>query len=176
MIFCRFLLILGCWRALGHPSGPHLASKAEKERKQNRKRSPKWRPFCALCHPFGHLGVHLEAPGGKKSVPKASEGDFVDIVKTHMILCFLQVFGASGHPVGVQKLSRSAILSQLGLMGGTLGTFVSHHCSQCRVGVPKVTTWIEKEASREKVGGRCWPSGGGGGFASELCKGFLTSV
>ena len=31
---------------------------------------------------FGHLGVHLEAPGGKKSVPKAPEGDLVDIVKT----------------------------------------------------------------------------------------------
>ena len=48
----------------------------------------KWRPFWALCPPFGHSGAHLGSPKGKKSVPKASERDFVDIVKTLIFLVF----------------------------------------------------------------------------------------
>ena len=43
--------------------------------------------FLALCAPFGPLGAHLEVPGGKKSVPKASEGDFEDLVKPSMFMC-----------------------------------------------------------------------------------------
>ena len=39
-IFDNFFIILGCWRALGHPPGSHLASKAKKERKKSKKRVP----------------------------------------------------------------------------------------------------------------------------------------
>ena len=75
LIFCSFLAILGCWRALGRPSGPHRASRAEKERKKNGKGDP------IGIHFGSHLGTRLSALGAKKSVPEAFEGDFVDIVK-----------------------------------------------------------------------------------------------
>ena len=35
-VFC-FVLRFGCWRVLGHPSGPHRASKAEKKRNETEK-------------------------------------------------------------------------------------------------------------------------------------------
>ena len=38
---------------------------------------------------LGHLGAHFEDPGAKKSVPKASKGNFVDIVKTLIFHWFL---------------------------------------------------------------------------------------
>ena len=37
-ISCSCLVILGCWRALGHPSGPHRASMAQKDRKKTGKK------------------------------------------------------------------------------------------------------------------------------------------
>ena len=55
-------------------------------------------PFLALGFPFRPLGAHLEDTGGKKSVPKASKGNFVDIVKTLIFLCFLTVLGGLGSP------------------------------------------------------------------------------
>ena len=37
---------------------------------------------------FGSLGCSFGYPGDKKGVPKAFEGDFVDIVKTYVLLMF----------------------------------------------------------------------------------------
>ena len=91
-IFERFLMILGCWRALGHPSGPHLASMTEtnlKKAKKEPKMETFWGPLPSFWPLGGHLGANLEAQGGKKSVPEASEGDFADIVKTQFVIMFL---------------------------------------------------------------------------------------
>ena len=99
-------------RALGHPSGPHLASKAEKKRE--RKRSPKWRPFWPFELLVSHLGSHLEDPGGKKSVPKTPKGNFVDILKILIFLVFLKLCGGLGSPVELQMVALRGSGEQLG--------------------------------------------------------------
>ena len=62
-------------------------------------------PFLTLWIPLDNFCARLGALGSKKGVPKAFEGDLVDIVKTYVLIKFELVFGASGRPVGVQKLS-----------------------------------------------------------------------
>ena len=54
-----------------------------------RKYGPKWGPFGPIERLLDHFGSHLEDPGGKKSVPKVSKGNFVNIVKTSIFLRFL---------------------------------------------------------------------------------------
>ena len=63
---------------------------------------------------LGHLGAHFEDPGAKKSVPKASKGNFVDIVKTLISHCFLWVFGGLGSPVDLQMVAFRGLGEQLG--------------------------------------------------------------
>jgi hypothetical protein len=63
---------------------------------------------------LGHLGAHFEDTGAKKILPKASKGNFVDIVNTLIFLWFLQVSGGLGSPVDLQMVAFRSLGEQLG--------------------------------------------------------------
>ena len=85
----------------------------------------KWTPFLDLCPTFGHLGAHLEAPGGKKSVPKTPEGDFVDIVSTFLFVVFVG-FWSFGPPGGGPKAVPERHLEPTGALWGHFGQTFWH--------------------------------------------------
>ena len=154
-IFYRFFIILGARGRPGTLPDPVWHPRPKKsENKCNL--SPKWRPFWDLCPPFGHLGAHLEAPGGKKSVPKAPEGDFVDIVQTSIFHRFLLVFGASGHPVRQEFGSPTGLVNQeFGSPGALWADFLAF-VLRLNFGVPKVRKWSEglRHGRARRRGGR----------------------
>ena len=81
LILARFFIILGCWRAPGTLPDP-IWHPWPKKSEQRAKKGAQMETFWGPLPSFWPLGGSFRGPGGKKSVPKAPKGDFVDIVKT----------------------------------------------------------------------------------------------
>ena len=70
-VFCPFL---GAWGPLGHPSGPHLASKTEKERKHSEKlaiNGDTFRPLRSFCATWGPIWRTRGAKRASRRRPRA---------------------------------------------------------------------------------------------------------
>ncbi len=134
----------------------------------------------SLGHPWGTLGLHWGALCAKNMSNYGLKSRFSRFGEMCVFLCVLLCFSSFEPPSGAPNACLGAFL---GSWWALLGTCGRHHGSKCHFGAPlggprcpQVTTWSGGGWSMEKVGGRCWPGGGGGGFASELCKVFYTIV
>ncbi len=166
----QFWVTFGCRSALGHPPGPHPAPEAKKEQK-------KYEKGCrngGLCGPLRSFrpawGTIWWTRGGKKT-PRRRPRVILWTSENHSFSIgfyrFLKPWAAQegsksapGAPFCVTRRSLEPLLGHVGAIVAQTafrGGFLERHVQ-----------------SFGKVCGRGGPGGGGGGFASELCKGFVT--
>ena len=94
---CSFFAILSCWRALGHPSGPHRASRAEKDQKGTEKETQLETILGPLAS-FGQLGCSFGCPRAQKERPASVRVRFTAKRKNMTLIWFSACFWSLGPP------------------------------------------------------------------------------
>ena len=117
--------------------------------------------FGTLWVPFGPFGTSFGRPGSEMRCPRVPKSDFMDIIKTFTFFRFFLVFGGLGPPMELQMVVLRRSWGQLGIpwvaLGRLFGMFLLALNFASNLG-----------AFDAGVGGRGWPSGGGGGKPPEL--------